>query len=130
MRIRLNWDFLGISTSLACAIHCAVLPLVVTTLPVLGINIIHNLFFEWGMIALAFFIGAYSLRHGYKTHHHKAFPFVLFFSGCMFLILKQVFVQHEYLFLTAAVLLIVTAHFLNFKYCRQSKVCHSAHHVH
>ena len=33
MRLKINWDALGIATSLACAIHCAVLPLLLTSLP-------------------------------------------------------------------------------------------------
>ncbi|MEO7446128.1 MAG: MerC domain-containing protein, partial [Ferruginibacter sp.] len=64
MAVKLNWDGLGIATSLACAIHCAVLPLILTSLPLFGINIIHNSYFEWMMIALAFGVGIYSLYHG------------------------------------------------------------------
>ena len=48
MNIKLNWDALGIVTSIACAIHCALLPVLMSTLPVFGINIIDNVFFEWG----------------------------------------------------------------------------------
>ncbi len=39
---RINWDAWGVATSLACAIHCAVLPLLLSSLPVFGINIIEN----------------------------------------------------------------------------------------
>ncbi len=97
MRIRLNWDFLGISTSVACAVHCAILPLIARSLPLFGINIIHNNYFEWGMILIAVFIGTYSLLHGFRTHHHNYLPFILFFTGCVFLVLKQFFHQQQYL---------------------------------
>ena len=130
MAIKTNWDFLGIATSVGCAIHCALLPLVASTLPVFGINIIHNSFFEWGMIALAFVVGSYSLFHGYIKHHRNTFPILIFSAGFIFLVLKQFFPQQEYLFLGFAVCLIISAHLLNFKYCRQSKVCNSPHHVH
>ena len=130
MALKTNWDFFGIATSVGCAIHCAILPLIVTTLPVFGINIIHNSFFEWGMIALAFFVGAYSLYHGYRKHHRNTFPVILFSAGAAFLVMKQFFSQQEYLFLTLAVCLIIYAHLLNYRYCRQSKVCNSPHHVH
>ena len=43
---KINYDALGIAASVACAIHCAVLPLVITSLPILGINIINNFWFE------------------------------------------------------------------------------------
>ena len=50
MQLKLNWGQGGIMTSVICAIHCALLPLIITSLPVLGVNIIHNAYFEWGMI--------------------------------------------------------------------------------
>src|SRR5215210_8843187 len=71
---KINWDALGIVTSIACAIHCALLPLLLTSLPLFGINIINNLSFELFMILLAFCIGAYSLFHGWKKHHHSWLP--------------------------------------------------------
>jgi len=40
---------------------------VFSSLPLLGINILHNIQFELGMILLSFAIGAYSLYHGYKN---------------------------------------------------------------
>ena len=84
MNIKINWDAMGIATSVACAIHCAVLPVMLGSLPVLGINIIHNLFFEWGMIALAFVVGSYSLFHGYIKHHRSFTPVLIFSAGFIF----------------------------------------------
>ncbi|MCH5715777.1 MerC domain-containing protein [Niabella hibiscisoli] len=78
MRNRINWDALGITTSILCAIHCAVLPLFLAALPMFGVDIIENLAFEIGMIVLAFVIGCYALWHGYKWHHHSKTPLVLF----------------------------------------------------
>ena len=121
MRIQINWDAAGIATSIACAIHCALLPLVITALPVFGINIIHNSFFEWGMIGLAFIVGSYALLHGFAKHHRSNYPFILFAAGFTFLILKQFMLHEEYLFLFLAVSLILSAHFMNFKFCRQSR---------
>jgi len=129
MNIKINWDALGIATSVACAIHCAVLPIIVSSLPIFGINIIHNLFFEWGMIALAFVVGSYSLFHGYIKHHRTSIPVMIFTTGFIFLVLKQFFPQAEYLFLFIAVILIISAHFYNYRLCHQSK-CSSPHHQH
>ena len=129
MKIKLNWDALGIATSLACAIHCALLPILISSLPVFGINIIHNSFFEWGMIALAFLVGSYSLFHGYIKHHRSYFPILLFSTGFIFLVLKQFFIELEFSFLTIAVAFIISAHFYNYRLCQQSK-CSSPHHKH
>ncbi len=130
MAIKTNWDAFGIVTSIACAIHCAFLPLITTSFPLFGFNIIHNAVFEWGMIVLAFLVGAYSLFHGYMKHHRNPLPFYLFSAGVGFLILKQLFPAKEYLFLALAVILIITAHLVNFRYCKIGKVCNSSHHAH
>jgi MerC mercury resistance protein len=129
MNIKLNWDGLGIITSVLCAIHCAVLPVLITSLPVFGINIVHNLFFEWGMIGLAFVVGAYSLVHGYIKHHRVITPIIVFGIGFIFLVLKQFFTNHEYPLLAIAVAFIITAHYYNYRLCHQSK-CASPHHKH
>lgn len=125
MKPHVNWDALGIGASLACAIHCALLPLFLSTLPLFGINIIHNIAFELGMIGLALAIGVYSLWHGYKKHHHRLLPLFLFLSGFTFLILKQFLPEYEYWLLIPAVLLIVSAHFINYRSCRVHNHAHS-----
>jgi len=125
MKFKINWDALGVGTSLACAIHCAVLPFFLTSLPIFGANIIDNTIFEAGMILLALGIGSYSLYHGFKKHHHNLLPLILFFSGFIFLVLKQFFISYETWLLIPAVILIVTAHFFNFRYCRIHNHAHS-----
>jgi tetrahydromethanopterin S-methyltransferase subunit C len=124
MKLQVNWDALGIATSVACAVHCAVLPLVLTSLPLFGINIIHNNFFEAGMITLAFVIGSLALYHGYKRHHHRVLPLLIFSIGFIFLVLKEIFIADELWLLVPAVAFILCAHFFNFRYCRKANHCH------
>ncbi|MEJ0103029.1 MAG: MerC domain-containing protein [Bacteroidota bacterium] len=124
MKLKINMDALGITASLACAIHCALLPLFLTSLPVFGINIIHNVTFEVVMIVLAFCIGSFSLFHGYRSHHHRYLPLIVFSAGFIFLVLKQFFLQDELWFLLPAVIFIMSGHFLNYYFCRQSNHCH------
>ncbi|TAL50407.1 MAG: MerC domain-containing protein [Chitinophagaceae bacterium] len=126
MKLHINWDALGITASVACAIHCALLPLFLSSLPLFGINIIHNLFFEVGMVLLAMVIGGYSLWHGYQSHHHRVLPLLLFFVGMTCLVLKLFVIQYEYWLLAPAVVFIVTAHFLNWRFCRIAKHCHAS----
>jgi len=122
---KINWYALGIGTSIACAIHCALLPLLFSSLPLFGINIIHNLFFEAGMIALSLAIGTYSLWHGFKKHHHSYQPLILFYIGSFFLIAKQFFLQLEVWLLIPAVVLILLAHIRNFRACRVHDHAHA-----
>ncbi|HWB24018.1 MAG TPA: MerC domain-containing protein [Chitinophagaceae bacterium] len=118
MKKRFNWDAMGIFVSVACAIHCALLPLFLTSLPLLGINIIHNQAFEVAMIAMAFAVGARALYHGFKEHHHSILPITLFAAGMLCLLAKQIWHKEELLFLIPAVVLIVTAHLFNYKSCK------------
>ena len=125
-RIKINWDALGISASVACAIHCALLPLFLQTLPVFGINIIDNAFFELFMICLAAAIGLYSLYHGWRKHHHKTAPIFLFSAGMILLFSKQVWHHYQLWFLVPAVVLIVIAHYQNFRLIRSTARCSTA----
>jgi hypothetical protein len=126
MKLHINWDALGISATLACAIHCALLPLFMSSLPLFGINIIHNFLFESLMIGIAIAIGGYSLWHGYRRHHHQFLPLTIFSGGMLCLILKQFVVHYEYWLLIPAVVFIVSAHLLNWRFCRRAKHCHTS----
>jgi hypothetical protein len=42
MKLQINWNALGASAAVACAIHCALLPLFITTLPLFGIDILDK----------------------------------------------------------------------------------------
>src|SRR5437016_2669119 len=124
MLSKINWDALGVGTSVACAIHCALFPFFLSSLPLFGINIINNTPFEVGMITLALIIGSFALLHGYRKHHHHLLPLYLFIGGFIFLVLKQFFVQYENWLLIPAVILIVTAHYLNYRFCRAHNHAH------
>ncbi len=123
---RINWDALGISASLACAIHCALLPLFLQTLPLFGFNIIDNLYFEMFMICLAAAIGLYSLYHGWRKHHHRIAPILFFALGMLLLFGKQIWHEYQLWFLVPAVTLIVFAHYRNFRLCRKADHCHAS----
>lgn len=125
MNLKPNWDALGIFTSVACAIHCAILPLLVASLPIFGINIVENVKFEFFMIFLALAVGIYALYHGYKKHHHSLLPIGLFVTGVCFLFAKQLFSAWHILLLVPAVTLIVTAHWVNYRSCQKANHCHA-----
>jgi hypothetical protein len=121
---KINWDALGITTSIACAVHCAVLPLLLTSLPVFGFDIIQNAFFEYAMILLAFMVGVYALSHGFRKHHHRFLPLTIFSVGILFLLAKQVWHSLHTWLLIPAVIAIISAHYLNYRLC---KVQYSGH---
>lgn len=121
---KINYDALGIAASIACAIHCAVLPLLMTSLPIFGINIIKNTAFEYGMILLAALVGLQALRHGFKKHHHKKKPVIIFTIGIILLLMKQSWEEYQLFFLIPAMGMIVAAHTINYLSCRKANHCH------
>lgn len=124
--MKINWDALGVGTSLACAIHCAVLPLLFTTVPLFGINIVHNRAFEWSMIGIALIVGIQALWHGFQRHHHSRKPVLLLLTGFVFLIIKEWTADNIHLVLVViAVSFIVSAHYINYRLCRKANHCHA-----
>lgn len=124
--IKINWDRLGIAASVACAIHCAVMPLFFTSLPLFGINMVNNKPFEFFMIGLAFVIGILALRHGFQWHHHRYVPMLLFIIGFSFLVGKELIKGHPLWMTLGALGLIICAHVFNYRLCRKAGHCHSS----
>jgi hypothetical protein len=70
------------------------------------------------MIGLAGMVGTRALWHGFRRHHQRWIPLLLFGAGMVFLIAKQVWHDHELALLPFAVAGIVTAHWLNYRFSR------------
>ncbi|MGC4044747.1 MAG: MerC domain-containing protein [Armatimonas sp.] len=64
-------DQLGVTASLMCAIHCAVLPFFVASLPLLGLGFLQDERLEWGLIAVSAVFGTVSLTRGYRRHGRR-----------------------------------------------------------
>ena len=122
--IRINYDVLGIGVSMACAIHCAVFPLLLSGLPILGTGMLSHFLLELLMITLAAIIGFFALWHGYKKYHHRLLPAGIFVTGILFLLVKHWIPGGEIFLLIPAIIMIVSAHLLNFKLCRLASHTH------
>jgi uncharacterized membrane protein len=125
MKLQINWNAIGVSATVACAIHCALLPLFISTLPLFGINILDNIYFEAGMILIALLIGGYTLLHGYRKHHHRLIPLACFAVGMTLLIVNHFFPSKMIWLVALSSGLIILAYYLNWRYCRKAKHCHS-----
>ena len=113
-------DQLGITASIACAIHCAALPLVVTYLPLIGLEFLANVWVEIIMIVLSLCIGAWSLSGSYKRHHNVV-PILILVSGFALIAMGH-FLLHELesFLIPLGGCTIAVAHYLNW---RLSKSC-------
>lgn len=74
-------DRLGMTASTLCAIHCALVPIFLTALPLLGLEFLSNEWVEISMIIVSVFLGTLSLSLSYRKQHHKVLPFFVLFIG-------------------------------------------------
>jgi hypothetical protein len=61
-------DRLGATGSIVCAVHCALLPIAIATLPALGIASWLGEGFEQGFVMFATLLGIFSVLWGYRRH--------------------------------------------------------------
>jgi hypothetical protein len=111
-------DNVGMTASILCAVHCAIVPLLITSLPLLGLGFLANPWVEWSMITFAVFIGFYAIGLSYVRSHHRILPLVLLFGGFLVIIIGHIYVTswREAIIVPFGGLLIATAHFFNYKY--------------
>ena len=61
-------DHLGATGSLLCAVHCALLPVLIAALPTLGLASAASERFEFAFVLFASLVGGYSVLAGYRQH--------------------------------------------------------------
>jgi hypothetical protein len=71
------FDRFGATASFLCAVHCALLPLVIAVLPALGLSFLANHAYERAFIAFASTLALASLAFGFRRHRRfRAFWFL------------------------------------------------------
>lgn len=113
-------DRLGASGSLLCAIHCALLPVLIAALPSLGIAAWLSDGFERGFVAFASLLGVFSLAWGYRRHRTlRALGLLLpglvaLWAGVLYLPLHESVVPHA-VAMTLGGTLVGLAHLVNLR---------------
>ncbi|WP_426585421.1 MerC domain-containing protein [Mucilaginibacter sp. R-33] len=112
-------DNIGITASTLCAIHCAVVPLLFTSLPLVGLGFLANAWVEWGMIIFALVIGVYSIGLSYWRTHRRSVPLFMLVSGFVIIMGGHAFTitgKSEAMIVPVGGLLIAAAHYVNYRY--------------
>lgn len=106
------------TASTLCAIHCAAVPVFLTSLPLVGLGFLANPWVEWGMIIVALVVGVWSIAGSFLNSHHKALPLILLVIGFATIILGHIFTKGwlEAVIVPVGGLTIAAAHFVNYKY--------------
>lgn len=123
-------DRLGAATSLACAVHCAAMPLLIGLLPLVGLSFLASEAAEWSLVSLSLGVGSLSLLPSYARKHRQWRPLLLFAFGASLIIVVRLLVEEgsrlEAPAMTLGALLIACAHVINQQLCRSCAVCHPA----
>lgn len=111
-------DNLGMTASTLCAIHCAIVPILLTFLPLAGLGFLANPLFEWSMILLALLLGVSSIFLSYFRTHKRALPLLLLCGGFVLVIAGHIYLKGwiEAIVVPLGGLTIAAAHFINYKY--------------
>lgn len=121
-------DRIGVVTSFACALHCAIAPLVIGILPLFGASLFSNPRTEWIFVATSFSVGLSSLVPAYLRKHKRARPIVFFVIGLGLILTARLALDEfraELPFVTFGAIFVIISHVLNRKLCRLCVTCHN-----
>lgn len=112
-----NWDALGAGASFICAIHCALLPILLGAVPLLGFQFFENPYIEYTLLVSSFLIGLVALYRGYTLHHRKITPIILFAVAFPVLVWAHLKLSGivSYSVIAFAAIFIIAAHIINWK---------------
>ena len=124
-------DKAGMTASTACAVHCALMPIVVSFLPLLGLGWLSSEWVEWTLLLASACMGATSLCWGVKKHGNRC---VLGWLGAAItmLVLARITEEHNWRYgwivAVAGGLTMAGAHLWNHRLCRSCHTCSADHH--
>ncbi len=133
-------DRLGTCASSLCAVHCLLMPVLITILPTIGVGFLASSKFEWMMIAIASFFGVFACIQGFKKHQ-RAITFILLIAGIAILLCSRLahagsteaccaihtstastYPMHSILSVCGGILL-ASSHLFNLRFCKQCGQC-------
>ena len=125
-------DNIGMTASTLCAIHCAAVPVLFSSLPFLGLGFLANPWVEWVMIGIALIVGVSSIGVSFFRSHHKALPLILFVGGFVIILIGHLFTHAslaEAILVPMGGICIAVAHFVNYKYVGTCNAGESVFHI-
>lgn len=128
-------DSIGSVGAMLCAVHCALLPVALALLPVLGLGFLASAGFEMGFVGFATLLATASLWHGYRGHRaYHAFALLVpglvgLWSGILVPALHESRLSHA-VAMSIGGSLVAAAHLVNLRLSRGH--CHeqACTHVH
>ncbi|WP_435578207.1 MerC domain-containing protein [Gilvibacter sp.] len=81
-------DKLAITTSICCALHCAVVPLLLGITALTGLRFLENPMIEMGFVAVGIFLAVFSLGRGALKHKNHS-PIRMAIIGIVLLVVSR-----------------------------------------
>lgn len=125
-------DRAGATASFLCAIHCALMPFVITMLPLLGLSFLASEPVEWSLLLASATLGTLSLCAGFREHGSRR-AFGVLGIALALLVMGRLLHEHHLgwwgpVFMVLGGLAMMGAHGVNQWLCRTCRSC--AHHGH
>jgi hypothetical protein len=121
-----RWDRAGILVSGACAVHCALLPLLIAAVPVLGLGRLLDERVEWFFIITTGAVGVTAHLRAYWRDHRHVMPGLIFAAGFSSVLGARLFLESHrlgpYAVCTGG-LLAAVSHWANQRLCRCCTDC-------
>ncbi len=117
-------DLISVIASIVCAIHCILLPIFFSTLPLMGLELIENVWIELSSILVTLIVGGKAIYKGYISHHRNILIVFLFLHGIViFLISDFIPAQvNQVLIKLLGAICIIAAHIYNWNASKKHRI--------
>lgn len=107
--------------SLACAIHCAAMPMLISILPLIGMQFLASHLMEGMLLAFGVGFGAYGVLRAYFYQHHDIRPVIALTTGAALIAFGFFFAPEavEPFVVSTGALCIAAAQVLNIRSCKR-----------
>lgn len=121
--MKIKWNIVGLVLSLACAIHCMLMPIILITFPIIlsTWKAHHQHWIEWVIVFSSLVIGYATLRHSYKKHHQNPLSLVTFFIATVCILTSVFFLDTNSILFNMGNIFLLLSYILNFWYQRKAK---------
>jgi energy-converting hydrogenase Eha subunit C len=122
-KIILNLDVIGFIASSACAIHCAIIPILLSVTSYAGLAFWDNVFIDIGMFFLSFILASYSLLRGHFKQHKKckAIAFMIFGFSLIAASFYLDMAFDKIILSSVGALIVAVSHLINYNMCKKCK---------
>ena len=130
--LRIPFDNIGIFVSFLCIIHCMLLPIIISFLPLVGLSLLENELAHKLLIYAALGIAILSFVPGYRIHKRKL-VLLIASIGLLFMLVAVLYAgeawgelaENSLVFIGGCILIV--GHIYNKTFCRNCLKCDQNH---